>query len=152
MRLDGTNSDVVKQKSREKRESAQSLKVYFDLIREQKNIMLGCDICYVTAKTETSFKTQLRSVIHKCKENQLLVSEKSESKEYMLIRNCPRRFKISSEMELCENYLNGEECMEKEKCANPHNEVEKRLWTKYFKKDFDVEKFVADLQRHFSSS
>src|SRR6218665_46898 len=146
----GTNvKPKQNQKPKLRQENHVSRELYSFLIQKY-TIHLGCDLCISIPKSNenSTYKVSVESRNHSCLENQLLLRKLHErnNSAWLIIRPCPRRFKFATNPALCDSFLLGEECMEKNQCPNPHSNEELDLWTKYFKSRISLQKFIEDLR------
>ena len=143
-----------------------SRKVYNYLV-ESYFIHLCCDNCIKDQSVangdivndDCSNKiVRIREGHEKCLENRLVLQEKrlnlKDGQSWIHIRACPPDFQPL--FEVCESFLNGESCRQRDRCPFPHSSVEKELWTKYFRhptngtvSGIDMNGFIDDL-RHSS--
>lgn len=103
-----------------------------------------------SATGRTNCYVRVRLGHDQCQENRLILQEKDANGNadslWIHIRACPPGFK--SESGVCESFLSGERCHERNRCPFPHSTVEKDLWTRYFnhtKNGSSVEAFVGDI-------
>src|SRR6218665_3379892 len=131
----------LKKKSKRK-ESKESVALYEELTA-QYLITYGCDAC-ISVSNQT---VDVRTPDHECYATKLLLQERSDPlTNFILVRSCPQGYAPSEDPEdLCEHFLNGEECREKARCPKPHSKVEKMLWDKYFRKKIGFSRFMKDL-------
>ena len=149
---------------RRKKERAASKKVY-SYLAQSYIIRLCCDNCIddqplindgdLVDSGCSNYYVHVRAGHTECRENRLVLhSKESNAKDdfsWICIRACPPDFKPTSN--ICESFLSGESCRQRNHCPFPHSEVEKELWTKYFSyprnstaSSIDVDGFIDDLR------
>jgi len=148
---------------RRKKEQVASKKVYSYLAKSYI-IRLCCDNCIddqplindgdLVDSGCSNYYVRVRAGHTECRENRLVLqSKESNAKDdfsWICIRACPPNFKPTSD--ICESFLSGESCRQRNRCPFPHSEVEKKLWTKYFSlprngtaSSIGVDGFIDDL-------
>jgi len=147
---------------RRKKERAASKKVY-SYLAQSYIIRLCCDYCIedqrdandgdLAASASDNYYVRVRVGHTECPENRLVLQEKESNLKdefsWIQIRPCPPDFKPSSG--ICDSFLNGESCRQRNRCPFPHSPAEMELWTKYFShtnngSSIGVDGFIDDLR------
>jgi len=138
----GNGATEAEKHPQRKKERAASKKVY-SYLTQSYIVRLCCDYCIedqpvtngdFVASGRSNYYVRVREGHTECLDNKLVLQEKEsnlkEDFSWIRIRACPPGFKPTSD--ICESFLSGESCRQRNRCPFPHSTVEKELWTKYF--------------------
>ena len=159
----GNSAAETQKHPRRKKERAVSKKAY-NYLAQSYIIRLCCDSCIeeqppvngeFAASGCSNCYVRVRAAHTGCRQNRLLLHEKKSNLEddfsWIHIRACPQNFKPTSDV--CESFLNGEPCRQRNSCPFPHSSVEKELWNKYLGhvtngsgSSISVDGFIEDLR------